>query len=52
VFAVIVLNAHLPGGGELALTVACTIILSILAHGITANPLAAAYGAKVKRSGF
>jgi NhaP-type Na+/H+ or K+/H+ antiporter len=52
VFAVIVLNAQLPGGGELALTVACTIILSIIAHGITANPLAAAYGAKVQRSGF
>jgi NhaP-type Na+/H+ or K+/H+ antiporter len=51
-FAVGVVDAHLPGGGELALTVACTIILSIIAHGITANPLAAAYGAKAQRSGL
>jgi NhaP-type Na+/H+ or K+/H+ antiporter len=40
VFAVIVLNHHLPGGEELALTAACTVILSILAHGLSANPLA------------
>jgi sodium/hydrogen antiporter len=41
VFAVIVLNHHLPGGHELALTAACTVILSILVHGFSANPLAA-----------
>jgi sodium/hydrogen antiporter len=46
VFAVIVLNHHLPGGQELALTAACTVILSILAHGFSANPLAASLGAK------
>jgi NhaP-type Na+/H+ or K+/H+ antiporter len=44
VFAVIVLNHHLPGGHELALTAACTVILSILAHGFSANPLAASLG--------
>jgi NhaP-type Na+/H+ or K+/H+ antiporter len=44
VFAVIVLNHHLPNGHELALTAACTVILSILAHGFSANPLAAALG--------
>jgi len=44
VFAVIVLNHHLPGGNELALTAACTVILSILAHGFSANPLAASLG--------
>jgi NhaP-type Na+/H+ or K+/H+ antiporter len=46
VFAVIVLNHNLPGGHELALTAACTVILSILAHGFNANPLAALLGAK------
>jgi len=45
VFAVIVLNHNLPGGHELALTAACTVILSILAHGFSANPLAASLGA-------
>ena len=46
VFAIIVLEHHLPGGQELALTAACTVILSILAHGFSANPLAALLGAK------
>jgi len=46
VFAVIVLNHNLPGGHELALTAACTVILSILAHGFSANPLAASLGAR------
>ncbi|MGE5255938.1 MAG: hypothetical protein ACM3KE_04665 [Hyphomicrobiales bacterium] len=45
VFAVIVLNQNLPSGHELALTVACTVCLSILAHGFSANPLAASLGA-------
>lgn len=44
VFAVIVLNHHLPSGHELALTAASTVILSILAHGFSANPLAASLG--------
>lgn len=44
VFAVIVLHHHLPNGQELALTAACTVILSILAHGFTANPLVALMG--------
>jgi NhaP-type Na+/H+ or K+/H+ antiporter len=44
VFGVIVLNANLPNSGPLAMTVVCTIMLSILAHGITANPWAKAYG--------
>jgi len=37
VFAVIVVNAHLPNSGPLAMTVAGTIILSIIAHGVSAN---------------
>ena len=44
VFAVIVVNANVPNSGSIAMTVVCTIILSILAHGITANPWAKAFG--------
>ena len=44
VFGVIVVNAHLPNSGPLAMTVVCTIILSVLGHGITANPWAKAFG--------
>jgi len=46
VFAVIVVNSGLPDSGPLAMTVTCTIILSIIGHGITANPWAKAYGAR------
>jgi NhaP-type Na+/H+ or K+/H+ antiporter len=42
VFGLIVLNKALPNGRILTLTVACTVTLSVLAHGCTANPLAAA----------
>jgi NhaP-type Na+/H+ or K+/H+ antiporter len=41
VFAVIVLNKHLPGGTTISMTVVCTIVLSIVAHGLSANPLVA-----------
>ena len=44
VFAVIVLDANLPNSEMLAITVACTVILSVLAHGLTANPWAGRYG--------
>jgi NhaP-type Na+/H+ or K+/H+ antiporter len=44
VFGVIVVNTHLPNSGPIAMTVVCTIMLSILAHGISANPWAKAYG--------
>ena len=44
VFAVIVLNANLPNDGTLAMTVVCTVILSIILHGISANPWARGYG--------
>jgi NhaP-type Na+/H+ or K+/H+ antiporter len=50
VFAVIVINEHLPGGGTITITVACTIILSIVAHGLSAHPLVAALVARLKRS--
>lgn len=44
VFAVMVVNSGLAHSGPLAMTVVCTIVLSIVAHGITANPWAQAYG--------
>jgi NhaP-type Na+/H+ or K+/H+ antiporter len=44
VFAVIVVNSDLPNTGPIAMTVVCTILLSIIFHGITANPWAKAYG--------
>lgn len=50
VFAVIVMNAHLPGGGTITMTVVCTIVLSIVGHGLSANPLVAALVARLKRS--
>jgi NhaP-type Na+/H+ or K+/H+ antiporter len=50
VFAVIVLNEHLPGGHTIAMTAVCTILLSVILHGISANPLVAALGAKTKRA--
>ena len=49
VFAVIVLNEHLPGGGTIAMTAVCTILLSVIAHGISANPLVAALAARIRR---
>jgi NhaP-type Na+/H+ or K+/H+ antiporter len=49
VFAVIVLNANLPNSHNLAVVVACTVILSILAHGVTANPWARAYGRRSRQ---
>jgi NhaP-type Na+/H+ or K+/H+ antiporter len=49
VFGVIVLNAELPGGGVVALTVVCTILLSVLGHGLSANPLIATLAGRAKR---
>ena len=46
VFGVIVLNANLPNSGPIAMTVVCTIMLSILTHGVTANSWTKAYGAR------
>jgi NhaP-type Na+/H+ or K+/H+ antiporter len=46
VFAIIVINAEVPGGEYLALVVICTVFLSLVAHGVTANPLARRLGKK------
>jgi NhaP-type Na+/H+ or K+/H+ antiporter len=50
VFAVIVLNKHLSGGDTITMTVVCTITFSIVAHGISANPLVAKLAARLKRT--
>ena len=46
VFAIIVINAEVPGAELLALVVICTVLLSLIAHGISANPLAKWLGRK------
>jgi NhaP-type Na+/H+ or K+/H+ antiporter len=48
VFGVIVLHANLPNSGMLAHVVALTVILSILFHGVSANPWAKAFGQRWK----
>ena len=50
VFAVIVINEHLPGGDTITMTVICTVVLSIIAHGVSAIPLVAALAAKTRRA--
>ena len=40
VFGIIVFNEKLPGNDTLVTTIVCTILLSVVAHGITAYPLA------------
>ena len=51
VFAVMVVEAQLPGGDIITSTVVCTILFSIIAHGISANPAIAVLVARLKRSG-
>lgn len=51
VFAVIVFVEDLPGGYTLAATVVLTVVLSIIAHGLSANPLVARIGRAAKSQG-
>jgi len=51
VFAVMVAAENLAENETLVATVAWTIVLSIIAHGISANPLAKLYGDRVKARG-
>jgi NhaP-type Na+/H+ or K+/H+ antiporter len=44
VFAILVLDAKLPGNNTMMVTAGWTVILSIVAHGVTANPLVKAIG--------
>ena len=39
VFAVLVLDAKLPGNDTIMLTAGWTVLLGVIAHGVTANPL-------------
>jgi NhaP-type Na+/H+ or K+/H+ antiporter len=48
VFAIIVMDSEVPGAGYLAMVVVLTVFLSLVAHGISANPLARLIG---KREG-
>jgi NhaP-type Na+/H+ or K+/H+ antiporter len=48
VFGVMVLGQNLPGGDTLVATVTWTVVLSIILHGLSANTLAKAYGARVQ----
>jgi NhaP-type Na+/H+ or K+/H+ antiporter len=46
VFLVMVANENLPGNDTMVATVVATVVLSIIVHGLTANPLAARFGAR------
>lgn len=48
VFAIIVMGEDLPGGDVLSATVVCTVCLSIVLHGITANPLTECFVARTR----
>jgi len=49
VFGVIVVNANLTNSHAMAVVVVYTVVLSILVHGVTANPWARAYGERMRR---
>jgi NhaP-type Na+/H+ or K+/H+ antiporter len=46
VFAIIVINKGVPGGKFIAMVVVLTVFLSLVAHGVSANPLAKLLGQK------
>jgi sodium/hydrogen antiporter len=46
VFAVLVADEKLPGNGTIMLTASWTVLLSIIAHGVSANPLVKAIGGR------
>jgi NhaP-type Na+/H+ or K+/H+ antiporter len=52
VFAIIVLNKGVPGGKFVAMVVVLTVFFSLVAHGVSANPLATFLGQReVKNTG-
>jgi len=51
VFGVMVAEEQLPGGDIITSTVVCTILFSIIAHGLSANPAIAMLTARLKRTG-
>ncbi len=46
VFGVIVFNQSLPGGYTISMTMICTVLFSVVLHGVTANPWVKAMDAK------
>ena len=50
VFAVLVLDEHLPGNDTIMLAAGWTVLLSIVAHGVTANPLVRRMAARPSKS--
>lgn len=49
VFAVMVINAKIPGADIVVHTATWTILLSVIAHGLTANPLSRLYGQSARQ---
>ncbi len=49
VFVVIVLNHQVPGAKFVAVVASCTVLLSAIFHGITANPLASVLASKMQK---
>jgi len=47
VFAVMAIESGIPGGRTIAEAAACTILFSVLAHGVSAGPLAQALATRV-----
>ena len=43
VFAIMLLDVHLPHEETIITTILCTIFLSVVLHGITANPIASSF---------
>ena len=50
VFAVIVFNKDLPGGNIIVITAVYTVMLSVLLHGLSANPLVGVLKARIAGS--
>ena len=50
VFAIIVLNEDVPGGQFIAMVVVLTVFASLVAHGVSANPLASLMGRNAGKS--
>ena len=48
VFGVIIAQEHLPGQGTIIMAAVMTILLSVIGHGISANPLVKALAARIK----
>lgn len=49
VFGIILLDAQLPHAGTVLATIVCTVLLSVMAHGVTANPLVRAFAPRWRR---